>query len=264
MTRRAVVQVKRVLASSVALLLCLYPVQAKSLPIDGKVISGSVTIKQPNTNTLNINQASDKAIINWKGFNINVNELVKFNQSKSSSVALNRVIGVDPSVILGKLVANGRVFIVNPNGIFFGPNSSVDVAGLFASTLGIKDTDFLAGKYNFMQDPTKNPSYVVNQGQIKVSDDGFVFLVAPGVKNENLIIANLGKVVLASGQQFTVDFMGDGLINFVVDGKVVDKVIGPEGNPLPSAVSNSGTIKADGGQVILTARASEGHILVGG
>src|SRR6266498_3771432 len=183
--------VPRLVAVSLAMWLCFYPFPAKGLPAGGTVASGIATITQPNPNTLNINQTSNKAIINWRGFNINVNELVKFSQPGSSSVVLNRVVGADPSSILGRLIANGRVFIVNSNGIFFGPNAKVDAAGL-----------------------------------------------------------------LASGQQFTVDFMGDGLINFVVDGKVIDKVFGPDGTALPSAVSNSGTIKADGGQVILSARAS--------
>jgi len=229
---------------------------ALALPLDGKVVGGSATIKQPNGQTLNINQLTDKAIINWKGFSINVNELVKFTQPGSGSTVLNRVTGVDPSSILGRLIANGRVFIVNPNGVLFGPSSVVDVAGLLATTLNIKDSDFMAGKFSFAQDPAKTPSYVINQGQIKVSDNGFVFLVAPGVANDGLVIANLGNVVMGSGERLTVDFMGDGLITFAIEGKVLNEVKGPDGTPLSSAVSNTGTIKADGGQVILTAKAS--------
>ncbi len=138
----------------------------------------------------------------------------------------------------------------------FGPNSTVDVAGLLATTLNINDNDFLAGKYNFSQEPGKAPSYVINKGEIKVADNGFVFLVAPGVVNDGLIIANLGKAVMASGQKLAVDFTGDGLISFVIEGKVLDQVLGPDGTPLKSAVSNTGTIRADGGQVVLTAKAS--------
>jgi filamentous hemagglutinin family protein len=238
------------------LVLLNFPLTALALPLGGKVAGGSATIKQPNAQTLNINQLTDKAIINWKGFNINVNELVKFSQPNSNAIILNRVTGVDPSSILGRLIANGRVFIINPNGILFGPSSVVDVAGLLATTLNIKDSDFMAGRFNFSQDPGNNPSYVVNQGQIKVSDNGFVFLVAPGVSNEGLVIANLGKVVMGSGEKLNVDFMGDGLITFAIDGRVSDQVRGADGTALTSAVSNAGTIKADGGQVILTARAS--------
>jgi filamentous hemagglutinin family protein len=128
-----------------------------ALPAGGQVVGGSASISQANGQTLNVNQSSNRAIINWKGFSINVNELVKFNQPSSSSVILNRVTGVDPSSILGQLVANGRVFVVNPNGILFGPKATVDVAGLLATTLNTKDTDFMAGKFTFAQDPAKKP-----------------------------------------------------------------------------------------------------------
>jgi filamentous hemagglutinin family protein len=236
--------------------LILSPPLVSAFPVGGKVAAGKAAIGQPNGRTLNINQLTDKAIINWKGFSINVNELVKFTQPNAGSVVLNRVTGIEPSSILGRLVANGRVFIVNPNGVLFGANSVVDVAGLLATTLNIKDSDFMAGRFNFAQDPKKELSYVINNGQIKISDNGFVFLVAPGVANNGLIIANLGKVVMGAGEKFTVDFMGDGLITFALEGKVLDQVTGPDGHPLTSAVGNAGTIKADGGQVILTATAS--------
>ena len=241
---------------SVLVLLTFFPSVAMGLPAGGKVAGGTANISQTKGQSLKINQLTEKAIINWKGFSINVNELVRFIQPSSKSIVLNRVTGVDPSSILGQLVANGRVFIINPNGILFGPNSAVDVAGLLATTLNIKDADFMAGKFNFFQDPAKNPSYVINQGQIRVSDNGFVFLAAPGVRNEGLIIANLGKVVMGSGEKLTVDFLGDGLITFAIEGKVLNSISGPDGAPLSSAVANTGTIKADGGQVILSARAS--------
>ena len=234
----------------------LVPSIAFGLPAGGKVVGGNAKIRRVNGKTLQVDQSTQKAIINWKGFSIDVNELVKINQPGLKSIILNRVTGVDPSSILGRLIANGRVFIVNPNGVLFGPKSVVDVGGLLATTLNIKDSDFMAGKLNFTQEPGKERSYVVNQGQIKVSDNGFVFLVAPGVKNDGLILANLGKVVMGAGEKLTVDFMGDGLITFVVEGKVLGQVKGPDGTPLNAAVSNTGAIKADGGQIVLTARAS--------
>ena len=93
----------------------------------------------------------------------------------------------DPSAILGQLSANGRLFLINPNGILFGSSAVVNTAGLLASTFNITDADFMAGKYVFAQDPTKSLASVINKGTIKVSDNGFVFLVAPGVSNEGLI-----------------------------------------------------------------------------
>ena len=114
----------------------------------------------------------------------------------------------------------------------------------------------MAGRYLFTQDPLKGLSSVINRGTIQVSDHGFIILAAPGVANEGLIVAKLGTTLLASGQQVTVDLMGDGLINYEVSDKVLSTVTDTEGKTLKSTVSNSGTIQADGGHVILAAKAS--------
>ena len=248
--------VYRLLCAALASIQILLPTLAAALPTDGQVAGGQATIQQTNPRTLTIQQATDKAILNWNSFSIAANEAVHFVQPSISSIALNRVIGVDPSVILGQLQSNGRIFLINPNGILFGAGAQINVGGLLATTLQIRDDDFMAGRYLFAQDPLKSLKSVVNQGTIQVSDHGFVVLAAPGVSNEGMIVANLGTTVLASGKTVTVDLMGDGLINYAISGKILDQVTGPDGKPLSSAVSNSGTIQADGGQVILSARAS--------
>ena len=232
------------------------PTIAAALPNGGQVVGGQATISQPTSQSLQIQQSTDKAIINWQQFSIGAGQAVRFSQPSIRSIALNRVVGIDPSVILGQLQANGRIFLINPNGILFGAGAQINVGGLLATTLQIRDEDFMAGRYLFAQDPLKGLKSVVNQGTIHVSDHGFVVLAAPGVSNEGMIVANLGTTVLASGKALTVDLMGDGLINYAISGKILDQVTGPAGKPLSSAVSNSGTIQADGGQVILSARAS--------
>ena len=227
-----------------------------ALPSDGNVVGGHATIQQVNPHQLDIQQTTDKAILNWKSFSIAGDETVHFMQPSVHSIALNRVVGTDPSVILGHLQSNGRIFLLNPNGILFGAGAQIDVGGLLATTLQIRDEDFMAGRYLFAQDPLKGLRTVINRGTIQVSDHGFVFLAAPGVSNEGLIVANLGTVVLGSGQALTVDLMGDGLINYALSGKVLDHVMGVDGKPLSSAVSNTGTIQADGGHVVLHAKAA--------
>ncbi|NCO39044.1 MAG: filamentous hemagglutinin N-terminal domain-containing protein, partial [Armatimonadetes bacterium] len=204
---------------------------ALAAPEGGNVVAGQAAISKPDALTTSILQSSQSAIINWKGFSIDVNELVKFLQPNAGAVALNRVTGIDPSTILGELLANGRVFLVNPNGILFGPHSKVDVGSLLATTFDLKDSDFLAGKYEFLQKPGAKPAFVVNQGQIKVAKNGAVFLVAPGVKNEGLIIAQLGTVALGSGGEFKVRLRDDGPITYCVAGKVLESVVGPDGKP---------------------------------
>lgn len=246
----------RALCAVLASLQLVLPGLVAALPSDGNVVGGQATIQHVNPNQLDIQQTTDKAILNWKSFSIAADESVHFHQPSINSVALNRVVGADPSVILGHLQSNGRIFLLNPNGILFGAGAQIDVGGLLATTLQIRDEDFMAGRYLFAQDPLKGLKSVMNQGTLHVSDHGFVVLAAPGVSNEGMIVANLGKVVLGSGQALTVDLMGDGLINYALSGKVLDHVIGIDGKPLSSAVSNTGTIQADGGHVILQAKAA--------
>ncbi|NPA40513.1 MAG: filamentous hemagglutinin N-terminal domain-containing protein, partial [Thermodesulfobacteria bacterium] len=217
--------------------------QAFALPSGGKVVAGKANISQPSSTELLINQLTSKAIINWNKFSVGLSELVKFHQPGRTAVILNRVVGRDPSKILGKIIANGQVFLINPNGIIFGRTAKVDVAGLLATTLNISNKDFMEGNYHFLQNPNIPESWVINQGEIKVSDDGFVMLVAPSVTNEGYIYAKLGKVVLASGTEYDFDFTGTGLIKYSITSN------GTKG----TEVINKGIIKADGGTVILTA-----------
>ncbi len=246
----------RLLCALLASLQLLLPSLVVALPSDGNVVGGHADIQQISPTQLNIHQITDRAIINWQSFSTGVGETVRFDQPSINSIAMNRVTGIDPSVLLGNLEANGRIFLLNPNGILFGAGAQINVGGLLATTLQIRDDDFMAGRYHFAQDPLKGFRTVINRGTIQVSDHGFVFLTAPGVSNEGLIVANLGKVVLGSGQALTVDLMGDGLINYALSGKVLDQVMGPDGATLNSAVSNSGTIQADGGHIILQAKAA--------
>ncbi|MGE0489367.1 MAG: filamentous hemagglutinin N-terminal domain-containing protein [Vulcanimicrobiota bacterium] len=189
---------------------------AWAAPDGPEVVHGQVQIHGSGANTI-ITQGTDRAIINWNGFSIDVHELVRFIQPNQLSVILNRVVGQDPSAILGQLQANGRVFLINPNGILFGPESRVDVAGFMASTLDMRDEDFLNDRYLLTQNADKVLASVINQGEIRVTEGGFVVLVAPLVSNQGLIVAELGQVALGAGRQATVNFDGQGLINFLVE-----------------------------------------------
>src|SRR6185295_14615258 len=183
-------------------------------------------------------------------------ETVQFVQPSATSLAVNRVLGGDPSLIFGQLLANGRVFLLNPNGVLFGPNATVNVGGLLATTLSLKSYDLTTGRFELAQDPTQAFASVINHGTLRVADHGFLVLAAPGVVNDGLIVAKFGQVGLHAGTQLAVDFRGDGLIQYAVEGKVLEQVTDPAGKPLASAVSNTGRIEADGGTVLLTATAS--------
>ena len=164
------------------------------------VVHGQVSMSRPNLNTLNITN-SPGAVLNWRSFSIGANETTRFIQQSTSSSVLNRVIGENPSQILGQLLSNGRVFLVNPNGVVFGPNSVVDVAGLIASTLQMSDADFMAGRYHFEGD---GEGSIDNQGFIRAGPGGEVVLIAPSIENSGIIEAEGGQLILAAGRSVTL------------------------------------------------------------
>ena len=213
---------------------------ALAQPTGGVVASGAATISSGATSTT-ITQSTQNAVINWQSFNIAAGQSVQFVQPTSSSITLNRVVGADPSSILGSLSANGKVFLINPNGILFGQGASVNVGGLVASTLNMTDADFNAGNYKFSGNGTGS---VVNQGNIN-ADGGYVALLGANVSNQGTISAQLGSAVLAAGKVMTMDMAGDGLLNIAVTEGAVNAL-----------VDNRGLIRADGGQVLLTTQAA--------
>src|SRR6202140_445525 len=223
-------------------------------PNGGTVVGGSSTIQGQGTGSVTINQSSQSTIINWNTFNIGVGEKTQFIQPNASAIALNRVTGgLGPSQIWGTITANGKVFLVNPDGILFGAGSKVDAAGFLASTNDIKNSDFMAGHYNF-NIPGRLDASIVNFGTITAASGGFAALVAPGVRNAGTITANLGHVALASGNGFTLDFYGDKLITLQVGDEIANKVIDvATGQPPHALVKNEGLLKANGGQGALTA-----------
>lgn len=223
-------------------------------PLDGQVVAGNATITAPSPTTELINQQTNSAIINWKSFDIGTGETTQFIVPDYTGVTLNRVVGSqDPSKILGTLKSNGTVMVVNPDGILFGPHSIVDVGGLLATTSDIEDKDFMAKNYQFTKSG-KSTASIVNQGMITVKDEGIAALVAPGVRNEGVITAKLGKVTLGAANRFSLDFYGDDLIKLMLDDTLEGDVISTAtGKPLADKVANAGTISADGGTVVLKA-----------
>ena len=219
------------------------PTSLHAMPANGEVTAGSAIISQAGS-VMTIQQQTAQAAINWQAFNIAANEKVHFLQPGSNAIALNRVIGNNSSAIYGQLTANGKVFLVNQNGVYFAPGAQVNVGGLVASTLSITDADFLAGKYNFVNQG--GAQGVVNQGTIIANNQGLVSLLAPEVKNEGIIVAKKGSVILAAGNQATLDFAGDGKVQLAL-----------EPGALQAMVDNKGLIEADGGVVLMTARAGQ-------
>lgn len=234
---------RRVIVAAVALLGLGALAPAHALPTGNVIVSGTGNVASYNNGRdMSINQSSDKLIINWNGFSVGAGERVFFNQPDSNAIALNRVITANASNIQGQIGANGRVFLVNPSGIVFGQTAQVNVGGLVASTQDISNADFNSGTYRFTGGVG---APITNAGRITAAPGGSVALLGSAVKNTGLIQAQMGRVALGAGNDFTVSFDAGNLLNLQVNGGLVG-----------SLVENGGLLKADGGQVLMTARAA--------
>jgi filamentous hemagglutinin family protein len=228
-----------------AAVLTAFSTSPYALPNGGQVTAGSGTVSTTGS-TMTVQQQTQNLSMDWRGFSIGSGETVRFNQPSASSIALNRVIGNDPSAIYGNLSANGQVFLINPNGILFAPGSQVNVGGLVASTLDIASgSDPANGKYKFLSNASR-PAAVVNQGTITANPGGYVALLGGQVSNQGTISAQLGNVSLAAGQAMTLDFGGNKLLNLKIDQ-----------GALGALAENKQLIQADGGQVLMTAYARD-------
>ena len=168
-------------------------------PLGPQVVAGNAQFNTQG-NTLTVTNAPG-AIIHWQQFNINSGETTRFNQQSANSAVLNRVMSNDPSKIYGNLQSNGQVFLVNPAGIFVGPNAVIDVSKLILSSLNLNDADFLARRFSF-NGGGFGP--VVNQGRISTPLGGSVYLVGSDVRNEGLISSPQGQVLLAAGKSVSL------------------------------------------------------------
>ena len=220
----------RLASAALCMAACFGSVQAG--PTGPQVVAGQASFAT-NGNVFSITNTPG-AIINWQSFNVNANEITRFVQETSNSAVLNRIVGQDPSRILGSLQSNGKVFLINPNGIVFGQGARVDVGGLVASTLNISDSDFRAGKNTFTANA--GAGTISNDGEITALSGGKVFLVATSVENKGIINAPNGDVVLAAGRSVKLVDAGNPDLDVVVSA------------PQDSAI-NLGQIVSNGGRV---------------
>ncbi|MCO2601108.1 filamentous hemagglutinin N-terminal domain-containing protein [Pseudomonas aeruginosa] len=236
-----------VLAASSTLMFAIASINAAmAAPTGAQFNPNEIKISQQGKTTL-IDQSTQRAIINWKGFDVSADEAVRFNQPGVTSSTLNRVTAGQESVIAGRISAPGQVIIYNSNGVVFSGSAKVDVGSLITTTANISDEHFRQGKLIFDQ-PGNPDARIVNDGSISVAEKGLAAFVAPSLANNGVINARLGTVAMAAGNAATIDLYGDGLVSIAVTDPVTRK---PQ--DAQALVSNGGAIQADGGSVLITA-----------
>ncbi|WP_148139784.1 filamentous hemagglutinin N-terminal domain-containing protein, partial [Haemophilus influenzae] len=228
------------------------------LPQNHKIITGTATVSHTE-NEMTIKQTTPTTQINWDSFNIGKDKEVKFEQPSTSAVAYNRVTGGNASHIQGKLTANGKVYLANPNGVIITQGAEINVAGLFATTKDLERISENGNSYQFTR-KTKDgqvvkdrlvlkdgqelkEGQVINEGKITAKD--FVVLNGDEVINKGEInvekdAAKNGKVYLSSGYNFTFTLSDSGIS------------VALEDNTVQGIVKNEGIIKA--GEITLSAK----------
>jgi filamentous hemagglutinin family protein len=264
------------------------PAMAQVLPTGFLPVMGGVTMTQ-GAGAMNINQPLQRGIVSWQSFSIGAGGTVNIAQPSTRAVLLNRVVGDGMSIQASRidgtlktsLIGNpnlpgGSVFLVNPSGIVFGRGSSVSVGGLVASTLDIANDNFMpAGSQNKGFDKSEQLVFVGPSGsmaQVRVesgasiaatSPNGTVALLGGVVRNEGDISVARGSVGLMSASKVTLnlDFDGDGLTTFKIpaDGQTTFKLaeLQATDKSATAQLSNSGSVTADGGRVVLMAAAAD-------
>lgn len=222
---------------------------ANTLPTGAQVKAGQASISTTGANMV-VQQSSSRAAINWQSFNVGSNAQVQFQQPDANSVTLNRVMSADPSQIFGRISANGQIVLTNPAGVYFAPSARVDVGALIATTHDISDTDFMAGKSRFERNASTGS--VVNEGELKAALGGYIALLAPEVRNQGAIIAQMGTVAMASGE--AVD------LKFDSNNRLTSLRVDP--SQIAALVDNRHAVQAPGGLVIISAQSMDR--LVGG
>ncbi len=234
----------------------------QDLPQNHQIITGNATVSQAG-NKMTIDQTTPTTQINWESFDIGKNKEVEFKQPTTNSVAYNRVIGGNASQIQGKLTANGKVYLANPNGVIITKGAQINVAGLLATT---KDLEKISESGNGNSNGNKftrkakngqvakeglvlTDGRVLKEGQVinegKVTAQDFVVLNGDEVINKGEInveknAAKNGEVYLSSSDNFTFTLSDSGIS------------VALEDNTVRGIVQNEGIIKA--GDITLNAK----------
>lgn len=219
---------------------------SNALPVLGNIASGTADVtRNISQGKLTVNQQTDKLIANWNSFNVGANAQVVFNQPSTNSIALNRIGSAAASQIFGQVTANGKLILVNPNGLTIGSTGQISASSVIASTLNISDSDFNTNNLTFERGAATRG--IDNQGVIQ-SRYGSTILLASSIKNTGTLSAKPGRVILANGDRIAiVDNNGNNYATVLKQSSVA------------SLIQTTGTIQAEGinnfgGTITITAR----------
>jgi filamentous hemagglutinin family protein len=171
--------------------LLLYSITAYAAPEGFELISGQASPPQVDSQGQMHIQSTQDSVVHWDSFSLTPQEVLIFDQAQEASRILNRVVGSDPSEILGKIQSNGIVYLINQNGILIGPGGVIETAGFLASTLDSITQDLFAK--STLEFFSEHPGSIVNLGTISCPL-GQVTLLAQNIDNQGNINGSVNAV----------------------------------------------------------------------
>lgn len=237
----------------------LTPPAANTLPQVQNIITGVESITKPCDYFMEVHQGESKAIIEWSSFDVGADAWVNFDQKGNTNWAvLNRIFDQNPSQIFGRLTAEGKVFLINPNGMLFSKGSRINAHTIAASALEMQYEDFLADDLSLrlkfaapdemVSEQWLEETWIVNEGQITADSGGAIHLLAPNVANSGDIEAPDGTINIVAGTDAEYTETPD------VSGTQITKVLAVENRSGTIINDTDGRIQADGGDIRLIAR----------
>lgn len=143
-------------------------------------------------------RSTGRSVVQWDSFSLSAREKIRFDQLGKDAAILNRVTGAYKSEIYGQILSNAPVYLINPQGVFIGPNAQIETAGFVASCLDLTDSAFIEGKNLLFSGGGRGD--IVNLGTIRCAS-GSIALIGHKITNQGTLEAAAGQVALAVGSE---------------------------------------------------------------
>ena len=202
----------------VAIASLLLAVHAPALAQITSAPDGTNTGVNQAGNTLNITggtQAGSNLFHSFQQFGLNAGQIANFLSNPAIANILGRVTGGEASIINGRIQvtgSNANLFLMNPAGIIFGANASLDVPGSFTATTangirldgnwfnatGSNNYGTLTGTPNALGFTMPQPGAIINAANLAVSDGNTLTLVGGTVINTGSLAAPSGQIIVAA------------------------------------------------------------------
>lgn len=207
-------------------------------PQVNQVVQGEVSVAKNGNET--VIHAGNNSIIEYDRFDILSDEAVRFIQPDSTSRVLNRVLSDNPSLIAGRLDANGIVYLTNQAGIIFGEGALVNTGAFYAAAGRLSDDDFLNSIDHF----TDIKGDIVNEGHINADA---IYMLGKTVSNFGTLQAEAGTIAMVTGDDILIGHPLDD-----VSVKIKNKTP-PETSASAPGIEQVGTVNAPRGTVMFGA-----------